>query len=79
MEYTNIKEELKNYNGNYNFENVLSIPLILNQIYQFLNKDNMHFFFLCNKKIYLLYCKQIKKLKINPEAQISNLQILIYK
>ena len=79
MECTNIKEELKNNNENYNFENVLSIPLILNQIYQFLNIDNIKLLSLCNKNIYLLYCKQIKKLKINKEAQISNLQILIDK
>ena len=79
MEYNNIKEELKSFNENYNFENALSIPLILNQICQFLNKDNIKFLSLCNKKIYLLYCNQIKKLKINKEAQISNLQILIDK
>jgi len=75
MEYIN-KKKLKNCNGNYNFENVLSIPLILNQICQFLNKDNRKFFSLCNKNIFLLYCKQIKKLKINEEAQILNIQIL---
>ena len=79
MEYTNIRKELKYFNENYNFENVLSIPLILNQIYQFLNKDNIKFLFLCNKNIYLLYCNQIKKLKINKEAQIYNLQKIIDK
>ena len=75
MEYTNIKDELKNCNENYNLENILSRELILNLIYQFLNKDNIKLLSLCNKNIYLLYCKQIKKLKLNKEAQISNLQI----
>ena len=79
MEYDNNKEELKNYNGNYNFESALSIPLILNQICQFLNRDNIKLLSLCNKNIYLIYCKQIKKLKINKGAQTSNIQILIDK
>ena len=79
MENFNIREELKYCNEKYNFENALSIPLILNQICQFLNKDNRTLLSLCNKNIYLYYCKQIKKLKINKEAQKSNIQILIYK
>ena len=79
MEYTNIKEELKYFNENYNIENVLSIPLILNQICQFLNKDNIKLLSLCNKNIYLLYCNQIKKLKVNKEAHIYNLQKIIDK
>ena len=54
MEYNNIKEELKYLNENYNFENVLSIPLILNEIIQFLNKDNIKLLSLCNKK-YIYY------------------------
>ena len=36
-----VGEELKYFNINYNFENVLSISLILNQIIRFLNKDNI--------------------------------------
>ena len=79
MESTYVKEELKNCNGNYNLENILSRELILNLICQFLNKDNIELLSLCNKHIYLLYCKQIKKLKINKEALILNLQILIDK
>ena len=34
--------------------------IILNLIYQFLNKDNIKLLSLCNKTIYLLYCKQFK-------------------
>ena len=81
MEYTNDKEELKYCNKNYNFKYALSIPLIFNQICQFLNKDNIKLLSLCNKNIYLFYCKRIKKLKLklNAKVKISNLQILIYK
>ena len=57
MEYTNIKDELKNCNENYNLENILSRELILNLIYQFLNKDNIRLLSLGNKNIYLYYCK----------------------
>ena len=49
MEYNNIKEELKSFNENYNFENALSIPLIINQICQFLNIDSIKILSLCNK------------------------------
>ena len=51
MEYTNVKEELKNCNGNSKLENILSKGLISNLIFQFLNKDNIKFFSLCNKNI----------------------------
>ena len=57
MECTDVKEELKNYNENYNLENILSRELILNLIYQFLNKDNIRLLSLGNKNIYLYYCK----------------------
>ena len=79
MECTNVKEELNYCKENYNFKYALSIPIIINQIFHFLNKDNIKFFSLCNKNIYLYYCKQIKKLKINKEAQLSNIQNLIDK
>jgi len=54
MEYTNDKEELKYCNENYNFEEAFSKDEILFQIFQFLNKDNIKIFSLCNKKINLL-------------------------
>ena len=79
MEYINDKEELKYCNKNYNFEEAFSKDVILFQIFQFLNKDNIKIFSLCNKKINLFYCKQITKLKINKEAQILNIQKLINK
>ena len=72
-------EELKYLNKNYNFNNALSVPLILNQIFQFLDKDKVKCLSLCNKKIYQIYCNQVKKLKLHKEAEISNLQVLIDK
>ena len=60
MEYNHINEELKYFNINYSFENALSISLILNQIFQFLDKDNIKSLSLCNKKIYQFYCNLVK-------------------
>ena len=60
MEYNHINEELKCFNVNYSFENALSISLILNQIFQFLDKDNIKSLSLCNKKIYQFYCNLVK-------------------
>ena len=57
-------KESKYSNNQYNFKNVLSIPLILDQIYKFLTKDNIKNLSLCSKKLYQLYCEQVKKLKI---------------
>ena len=48
----------------YCFNNIISIPLITNQIFQFLDKDEAKCLSLCNKKIYQIYCKQVKNLKI---------------
>ena len=60
-------------------ENVLSIPIILNQIFIFMDKENIKSLSLCNKKIYQSYCNQIKHLKINKYAEISNLIKLFNK
>ena len=62
-------------NNNYSFEKILSIPFILNQIFQFLDKDNIKCLSVCNKKIYQFYCNQVKKLKINERVDILNLKI----
>ena len=62
MEYNHINEELKYFNINYSFENVLSISL--NQIFHFLDKDNIKSLTLCNKKIYQIYYSLVKKLNI---------------
>ena len=65
--------ELKYSNHQYNFKNVLSIPLILDQIFQFMEKDDIKCLLLCSKKIYQLYCIQIKKLKIKVDIEASNI------
>ena len=65
-------KELKYSKNQYNFKNVLSIPLILDQIFKFIEKDDIKCLSLCSKKIYQLYCNQIKKLKIKEEVEISN-------
>ena len=44
-------KELKYLNKNYSFNNVLSVPLILNQIFQFLDKDKVKYISLCNINI----------------------------
>ena len=66
-------KELKYSNNQYNFKNVLSIPLILDQIFKFIEKDDIKCLSLCSKKIYQLYCSQIKKLKIKKGVEISNI------
>ena len=90
MEESSIKQSNNNYlkqnggleysNKNYNFEIVLSIPIILDQIFQFLEKENIKCLSLCSKKIYSFYCNQIKKLKIREDVDLSNiLNIILYK
>ena len=75
MDYTSIN----NFNNNSNFEKILYIPIILNQIFQFLEKDNIKRLSVCNKKIYKLYCNEVKKLKINKGTEILNLKIIFDK
>ena len=53
--------EAKCYNNQYNFKNVFEIKLILNQIFQFMEKDEIKSLSLGGKKIYQLYC--VNKLK----------------
>ena len=60
-------------NNQYNFENVLAIPIILDQIFKFLEKDDIKCLSLCSKKIYQLFCNQIKKLKKKEDVEISNI------
>ena len=64
---------------NYCFDKVLSIPLILNQIFGFLDRDSIKYLSLSNKKIYEIYCNQVNILKIKKEAEISNIEVLINK
>ena len=77
-----LNKELKSSNNQYNFKNVLSIPLILAQLFKFLEKDDIKCFSMCSKKIYQLYCNQIKKLKINEdikESDISKISLINMK
>ena len=72
----------KHININYNkncFEKTLSIPLTLNQIFHFLDKNDIKSLNLCNKKIYKLYCDQVKELIIDKNAEMPNLKSLIDK
>ena len=74
--------ESKYSNNQYNFKNVLSIPLILDQIFQFMEKDDIKTLSLGAKKIYQLYCEQVKKLKVKDdieESNISNIKFDKYK
>ena len=68
----NKDRESKYFNNQYNFKNVFEIPLILNQIFQFMEKDDIKGLS-CNKKIYQLYCEQVKKLKIKEKIEKSNI------
>ena len=72
-------EELNYQYGNYDFKMVLSIPLILEQICNFIEKKDIKNLSLCNKKIYQLYCDNIKSLKINKDIKISNIIKLLKK
>ena len=76
MGIAHINKELKDSNMNNCFENALSIPLVFNQIFKFLDKDNIKSLTLCNKKIYQLYCNQIKKIKIDKKVDILNIKVL---
>ena len=59
------------------FKTALEIKLILNQIFQFLKRDDIKSLSLCNRKMYKLYCEQIIKIKINRiNANINIVKIL---
>ena len=58
----NVKEII---HFDYKYQDILCIPLILDLISQFIDfNDKKHLSF-CNKKLYQLYCSQIRKIKIN--------------
>ena len=44
-------DEFKYFDKNYSFKKALSVPLILNQIFQFLDKDKVKYISLCNINI----------------------------
>ena len=59
--------ESKYSNNQYNFKNIFEIPLILKQIFQFMEKDDIKSLSLCTRKIYQLHCEQVKKLEITKK------------
>ena len=73
--------EIKNnkVDSNNIFGNVLSIELILNQIFQFMKIEDIKSLSLCNKKIYQSYCNQIKKIKIIEINKSINIAKIINK
>ena len=48
---------------------VLQVPLILDQIFQFLDKDSKTCFSLCSKAIYKLCCDRISKIEIKENIK----------
>ena len=58
----NIKEII---HFDYKYQDVLCIPLILDLISQFIDIDDKKYLSFCNKKLYQLYCSQIRKIKIH--------------
>ena len=72
----NQHRESKYTNNQYNFKNVFEIKLILNQIFQFMEKDDIKVLSLGAKKIYRLYCEQVKKLKKKKILKNQIYQIL---
>ena len=79
MGCTSMNKKSQYFKLYYSFENALSVPLILNQIAQFLDKVNINQLTLCNRKIYKIYCNLVKKIKIEKEADTLNLKVLIDK
>ena len=69
--------ESKYSNNQYNFKNVLAIQIILDQIFKFIEKDEIKCLSLCSKKIYQLFCNQIKKLKKMLKYQMYQILSLI--
>ena len=61
---SNNEKEFKYSNNRPDFNNILSIPLILNQVFLFIGRDDIKSLSLCNKKLYQQYCKQIKKITL---------------
>ena len=72
----NQNKESKYSNNQYNLKNVFEIKLILNQIFQFMEKDDIKDLSLGAKKIYKLYCEQVKKLTIKKILKNQIYQIL---
>ena len=67
-----LEQKLKYSKSQYNFKNVLYKEIILDQIFKFIEKDDIKCLSLCSKNIYQFFCNQIKKLKIKKDVKISN-------
>ena len=61
-------------NNNHDFGDIIFIPLIMEQIFQFIDEYNKKNVYLCNKKFYQLYCNKIKKLKIFENVNKSRVK-----
>ena len=69
MSQEDSQKELRFSNNQYYFKNVLSIPLILNQIFKYMKYENAKCLCLCSKNTYHLFCNQIKKLICNNKIK----------
>ena len=67
------------YSNNDNYGNIIFIPLIFVQIFQFFDDYDKKNLFLCNKKFYQLYCNQITKLKIFDNINKSKVKKALNK
>ena len=64
---------------NNNYGNIIFIPLILDQIIQFLDDYDKKNLYLCNKKFYQLYCNQITDLIIFDKVNKSKVKKTLNK
>ena len=64
---------------NNNYGNIIFIPLILDQIIQFLDDYDKKNLYLCNKKFYQLYCNQIIELIIYDKVNKSKVKKTLNK
>ena len=67
------------YSNNDNYGNIIFIPLIFVQIFQFLDDYDKKNLFLCNKKFYQLYCNQITELIIYDKVNKSKVKKTLNK
>ena len=64
-------EELNNSTGDYYLKTVLSKELIVYKLAEFMEEEDLKCLSLCSKEIHKLFRKQIKKLKIKENIEIS--------
>ena len=61
----------------YNFQDVLCIPLIFDLICQFIDIDDKKYLSFCNKKLYQIYCSQFQRIKIRKLSDKIKIQELL--